>query len=52
MVDRSDSVDTRETVDHPIARLHRYGRHNGSDSEYAGTDATGSGAPGRVVGAV
>lgn len=42
MVDRRDSLDTRETVEHPIPRTHGYGRHNGSDSDDAATDA---GAP-------
>lgn len=46
MVDRRDSLDTRETVEHPLARTHRYGRHNGSDSEDAATDAAEVGAPG------
>lgn len=40
MADRRDSLDTRKTVEHPIAGVHGYGRHNGSDSDYAATDAT------------
>ncbi len=46
MVDRRDCLDTPKTVEHPDAGVHRYGRHNGSDSEYAATDAAGEAASG------
>lgn len=39
MVDRRDSLDTRKTVEHPIAGVGGYGRHNGSDSTDAATGA-------------
>lgn len=50
MVDRRDCLDTPKTVEHPDAGVHRYGRHNGSDSEYAATDAAGEAASGQVRG--